>query len=191
MPTNVEIKARLRNLRRHGARAAAISALSAQICYQHDTFFNVPNGLLKLREQTDTCGGELIFYQRDNTAGPRPSVYSVSKCEDPGLLRTFLAYALGVRGEVRKRRIVYLAGQTRIHFDQVEDLGAFMELEVVLRQQQTWEEGRIIAQQIMKQLEISEHDLIPNTYCTSICSPYHARDRALKNYDNLAESKLP
>jgi len=41
-----------------------------------------------------------------------------------------LGQALGIKGVVRKRRMVYMIGQTRVHLDQVEGLGEFMELEV-------------------------------------------------------------
>jgi len=44
--------------------------------------------------------------------------------------QTALGLALGIKGVVRKRRVVYMIGQTRVHLDQVEGLGYFMELEV-------------------------------------------------------------
>jgi len=41
-----------------------------------------------------------------------------------------LGLALGIKGVLRKRRTLYMIGQTRVHLDQVEGLGDFMELEV-------------------------------------------------------------
>ena len=41
-----------------------------------------------------------------------------------------LTQALGVLGMVRKERLLYLVGQTRVHLDSVEGLGDFVELEV-------------------------------------------------------------
>lgn len=38
---------------------------------------------------------------------------------------------MGVLGEVRKRRILFLHEQTRIHIDDVEGIGTFVELEVL------------------------------------------------------------
>ena len=55
------------------------------------------------------------------------------KPSDPESLKSTLSLALGVRGVVRKTRYLYLVGQTRIHLDDVEGLGHFMELEVVMQ----------------------------------------------------------
>ena len=43
-----------------------------------------------------------------------------------------LGEALGVKGRVKKTRLLYMVGQTRVHVDEVEGLGNFMELEVSL-----------------------------------------------------------
>ena len=48
-------------------------------------------------------------------------------------MKTILEQILPVTGSVRKRRLVYHVGQTRVHLDRVEGLGDFLELEVVLR----------------------------------------------------------
>jgi predicted adenylyl cyclase CyaB len=45
-----------------------------------------------------------------------------------------LTRSLGVRGEVRKERRLFLWRHTRIHLDEVEGLGSFLELEGVARE---------------------------------------------------------
>jgi predicted adenylyl cyclase CyaB len=69
-----------------------------------------------------------------------------------------------VRGVVRKRRYLYLVGQTRVHLDEVEGLGEFMELEVVLRPEQSDAEGQAIARDLMTRLGIREEDLLEGAY---------------------------
>lgn len=44
-------------------------------------------------------------------------------------------------GHVRKQRSLYIVGRTRVHLDIVEDLGHFVELEVVLREDEPTEHG--------------------------------------------------
>ena len=75
-----------------------------------------------------------------------------------------LAAALGVRGQVNKERWLYLIGQTRVHLDQVEGLGAFMELEVVLQSEDDPLQGQAIAQSIMDALDLRQSDLIEGAY---------------------------
>ena len=75
-----------------------------------------------------------------------------------------LSAALDVRGVVRKRRSVYLVGQTRVHLDQVEGLGDFVELEVVLQPQQNSSDGVAIAHDLMRKLGILPSQLIDKAY---------------------------
>lgn len=83
---------------------------------------------------------------------------------DPEGLRDVLSATLGLRGTIRKRRTVFLMGQTRVHLDEVEGLGAFVELEVVLRPEQDAGDGRAIAGQLMAQLGLSPDQLIDKAY---------------------------
>ena len=108
--------------------------------------------------------GELIYYQRADTAGPKTSNYLIARTPEPDTLRATLSAALGVRGVVRKERWLYLVGQTRIHLDQVEGLGAFLELEVVLGPDDTPEHGQVIAERLMQQLGVQPADLIDVAY---------------------------
>jgi len=79
-------------------------------------------------------------------------------------LREVLSRALGVRAILRKKRSVYFHGQTRIHFDEVEQLGSFIELEVELQPHQTVEEGTAIARELIARLKIEIEDFVPVAY---------------------------
>jgi adenylate cyclase class IV len=163
MPTNIEIKARVANPEALERAVATLGANGPEILVQEDTFFATPRGRLKLRLLAPDRG-ELILYSRAEGSDPRPSDYTLAPTADPGALLRILAATLTVLGVVRKTRRLYLAGQTRIHLDEVEGLGSFMELEVVLREGQTDADGAAIARDLMQRLGIAGADLLDRTY---------------------------
>ncbi len=132
MARNIEIKARVASLAAVESLAAALSGKEPVAIAQDDTFFACPDGRLKLRAFSDGTG-ELIFYRRADDTGPKESFYVISPTSSPDTLRDALGLAYGVIGRVRKQRLLFMAGRTRIHLDRVEGLGEFLELEVVLR----------------------------------------------------------
>jgi predicted adenylyl cyclase CyaB len=163
MPTNIEIKARASAWDRQHRLAQQLCGSSAQRIAQEDVFFHAQSGRLKLRIFSPATG-ELIRYSRPDIFGPKLSDYAISRTDDPAGLRRVLAAALGIRGVVRKQRDLYLTGQTRIHFDNVEGLGQFIELEVVLQDSQRREDGVQIAEDLMGGLEIRPDDLVEGAY---------------------------
>jgi len=163
MGHNVEIKARARDFEAQRQRAEALASGSAGHLVQEDTFFNVPAGRLKLRKLGDGSA-ELIQYDRDDSPGPKESRYVVFRTTDPGGLKEVLTRALGIRAVVRKRRTVYFFGKTRIHLDQVEGLGSFIELEAVLDAGQDIQYGNAVAAELMLKLEIEKEDLVAGAY---------------------------
>ena len=163
MPRNVEIKARIRDRAALDRAVAAIADGPAERLEQQDTFFDCPTGRLKLRRFADGSG-ELISYRRADADGPRESRFAKVPAPDPAALAELLADALGTAGVVRKRRDLYWHGQTRIHLDEVEGLGQFVELEVVLDDGQTAAEGEAIARELMTRLGIGEEDLVAVAY---------------------------
>ena len=163
MARNIEIKAKVNDLEKQTAKVKLLCDSGPHQLYQEDTFFHVPSGRLKLREFGDGSG-ELIQYNRPDSAVPVPSDYFIYPTKNPVVLKEVLTNALSVRAVVRKNRDVYMIGQTRIHFDRVEGLGRFIELEVVLKRDGDTDTGMIIAENLMKQLYIKEYDLITSVY---------------------------
>ncbi|MEE2780999.1 MAG: class IV adenylate cyclase [Planctomycetota bacterium] len=162
MGRNIEIKAEARNFSRQQLLAEAAASCEGKFT-QRDTFFAVERGRLKVRAFADGTG-ELIYYHREDASGPRPSDYTINKTTSADSLRNILAEILPVVGEVIKQRALFLAEQTRIHFDRVQGLGEFIELEVVLRDGQKACEGEAIAIEWMERLEITQADLLSDAY---------------------------
>src|SRR5260221_4636980 len=128
MARNIESKARIESVDSLLRLVRAIADGGPTEIFQDDTFFRCPNGRLKLRAFSETSG-ELIFYQRPDSAGPKESFYVISATASPDSLREALSLAYGQAGRVRKQRTLFMAGRTRIHLDRVEGLGDFLELE--------------------------------------------------------------
>jgi adenylate cyclase class IV len=167
MPANIEIKARVQDFARLKAQAESLSDSPVQVIPQVDTFFHIPQGRLKLRELAPDHA-QLVWYTRADDTGPKRSDYHIYDTGDPEQLKSTLALALGVRGVVKKIRYLYLAGQTRIHLDDVQGLGYFMELEVVMRPDQSDAEGQVIAEDLMEKLGIAPGDLLDGAYMDMI-----------------------
>ncbi len=165
MKRNVEVKmaltdqqfARTRDLARQLATEPPLPLK------QRDVFYRTAGGRLKLRHFADGSA-ELIGYRRPDESGCRTSQYVRATVADPQALDAALNMTLGTVGEVVKDREVLIVDQTRVHLDRVQGLGTFLELEVVLTDDQTPEEGQIIARHILAQLELADQPTIAGAY---------------------------
>jgi predicted adenylyl cyclase CyaB len=163
MPRNIEIKARIPSVQSLIPIAAAIANEGPVEIIQDDTFFACDNGRIKLRAFSET-EGELIFYRRADQQGPKESFYVRSPTASPTTLREALSLAYSQAGRVQKHRTLFLVGQTRVHLDQVKDLGHFIELEVVLHEGESTELGIAQAHNLMAKLGVDASQLIEGAY---------------------------
>ena len=132
---NVEQKFRCGDLEVARATALAAGAALVETMSQRDVYFHVERGRLKLRMiESDVHGtsSELIAYNRPDGEGERACNYQIVEVSDPHGVEALLAMALSVRAMVSKRRRLLLSGNLRIHLDEVEGLGSFVEFEAVL-----------------------------------------------------------
>src|SRR5262245_65620378 len=163
MARNVEIKARIQSIEALAERVSAIADEGPIEMLQDDTFFACERGRIKLRAFSAT-EGQLIFYQRQNQTGPKESSYIISPIAAPDSLREALSLAYGQVGRVRKHRTLYLVGRTRVHLDRVEDLGDFLELEVVLAGEESADVGVKEARALMTALGLADSQLVDGAY---------------------------
>lgn len=128
---NVELKARDSEPDATAARCHALGAEDRGVLVQRDTYFAGRDGRLKLREQGED-GSELIAYRRPDSREPEGSTYVRAAAGEPELLREALEAALGTIVVVSKRRRLFIWENVRIHLDDVDGLGTFLELEAIV-----------------------------------------------------------
>lgn len=97
--------------------------------HQVDTYFNINSGRLKLRE--GNIENALIHYERENTAGAKSSHVLLYNHQPDKTLKEILVKMLGIKAVVDKRRKIYFISNVKFHFDTVEGLGTFVEVEAI------------------------------------------------------------
>jgi predicted adenylyl cyclase CyaB len=160
---NVEVKARASDFAVQRRRAVELAGGPPEVLHQEDTFFRSRRGRLKLRRFSDNAG-ELIHYEREDAEGPSESRYMIVPTSEPVVLRCALSKALGTLGTVVKRRELFLVEGTRIHLDEVEGLGEFLELEAVLGPGESRKSGEERVRKLSAALCIDDSDLIDSAY---------------------------
>ena len=160
---NIEIKARTTKHTFIREVLHAMPSVFKGTDYQRDTYFNVPQGRLKLRD--GNIEKALISYNRNDQAGPKKSDYRLHHCSDPETLRECLTHSLGVLVDVKKVREIYYVDQVKVHLDVIDGLGQFVEIEVRDETDQADEQMMlVVCRFFMAQFGIDQSDLIENSY---------------------------
>jgi predicted adenylyl cyclase CyaB len=159
---NLEAKFPLRDLVQARERAEAIGFGYRAILIQCDTFFATHHGKLKLREEA--AGAWLIHYRRAHDETLQLSNYSIAPVTDPVRTRAILEAALGFMAQVRKRRILMLRDNIRLHLDDVEELGKFGEIEAVVAEDENPEVYRPAVAKILAALGVARENLLSASY---------------------------
>ncbi|MBC7890386.1 MAG: class IV adenylate cyclase [Ferruginibacter sp.] len=126
---NIEFKATTNKLAELEAVLQHCNPLFVGEDHQVDTYFNVPYGRLKLRE--GNIENALIHYERLNIAGSKSSQVLLYQHQPGSALKEILVNSLGVKTVVDKKRRIYFVDNVKFHFDTVKDLGSFVEVEAI------------------------------------------------------------
>jgi homotetrameric cytidine deaminase len=151
------------------SRALAAGARDHGVLRQRETYFAVARGRLKLREE-EPGGATLISYRRPDGAAARVSDYRLVPVADADGLRAALAEACGVRVEVRKHRRLLLWETVRIHLDEVEGLGGFLELEAVAAPGSDLQRERAQVAHLRDALQIGDDALREGSYADAVAA---------------------
>src|SRR5688572_29634364 len=114
---NIEIKARTTDADYVRTYLKKHNAVYKGLDEQTDTYFNTPNGRLKLRE--GNIENNLIYYERTNQAGPKSSHFHLVKVPDAAGLKEVLTKSMGIKVVVKKSREIYYIGNVKFHIDEV------------------------------------------------------------------------
>lgn len=160
---NIEIKARYDKHKEMRSYLQSNDARFEGIDKQIDTYFNCPNGRLKLRE--GNIENNLIFYQRDDTARPKESDIQLHPVQQSKTLKKVLTESYGVDVIVQKKREIYFIENVKFHLDVIESLGKFAEIEAIDETGSIGEEQLSKQCQLyMKALQISPNMLVAESY---------------------------
>jgi len=160
---NIELKARLHDLPAARRVAETLATQRLGIQEQIDTYFRCANGRLKLRQISGQTA-QLVWYVRPSDPRPKASDYHLVPAPHPETLIAALRAAMGIVNVVCKRREIYLWHNVRIHLDDVEGLGQFLEFEAVLSAEVDENTGRGQLQELMAQFDIRPEDLLAGSY---------------------------
>jgi homotetrameric cytidine deaminase len=160
---NVELKATDPDPGRSLSVCLELGAQDKGVLVQRDTYFRVPEGRLKLRDETPG-GAALIQYHRADAAQARESRYRIAPVEDGQALREALDAALGTLVVVDKERRLLLWKGVRIHLDTVQGLGSFVELEGVAPPESDLSAERENVARLSEALGLDESRVLADSY---------------------------
>jgi predicted adenylyl cyclase CyaB len=160
---NYEFKARVEDLEKYENKLLSLNPVYIGLDHQIDTYFHVQKGRLKLRE--GNIENSLINYDRENIAGSKLSDIILYKHEPNAALKNILVHQLGVKAIVDKKRKIYFIDNVKFHFDVVENLGTFIEVEAIdEKDEMSMEDLKEQCQFYLHFFELSNTQLIDQSY---------------------------
>lgn len=160
---NFEFKAKINEIEKYESKLLTLNPKFQGLYHQIDTYFNVQFGRLKLRE--GNIENALINYDRENVSGSKESQIILYKHEPNIALKEILTKQLGVKIVVDKKRKIYFIDNVKFHFDIVENLGTFMEVEAIDNKEEfTVEELKEQCDKYFNFFELTQNNLIDKSY---------------------------
>lgn len=160
---NFEFKAKVDTLEKYENKLLTLNPKFQGIDHQIDTYFNVHKGRLKLRE--GNIENSLINYERENISGSKISEIILYQHEPNIALKNILTRQLGVKIIVDKKRKIYFIDNVKFHFDLVENLGTFIEVEAIdSKEEFTIEELKKQCDKYFDFFELTINNVIDKSY---------------------------
>ena len=126
---NIEFKAKANDIKALEEKLLTLNPSFIGEDHQKDTYYNVVDGRLKLRE--GNIENALIWYKREDVAAAKQSDILLYKHAPDDALKKILLKLHGIKVVVDKIRKIYFVDNVKFHFDRVEGLGTFIEVEAI------------------------------------------------------------
>ncbi len=158
----VELKARYEDLGK--ARALLAGAEHVGTYRQVDIYFALGERRLKVRIVEGSRAGQLVYYERPDTAGVKESDVLLAPLDDALAVLAILRRVMPVEAEVRKTREIYLYPGVQVHLDSVAGLGKFIEFEKVHETEADRKSARRELESLASYFQIPPEDLMASSY---------------------------
>jgi len=155
-----------------------LSCFYQKTLHQVDTYFRVPKGRLKLREEPSRK--YIIRYDRPDTE-QKVSQYEFYPIDDIDKFKKVFDGALDVEIVIKKERLLYIIHNARIHLDTVEGLGTFLEIEIVINNSKDDENSEEFMEELKDTYYLSQFEKIKCGYRELMIN---SRTKTLEYYTN-------
>lgn len=160
---NFEFKAKVEDLEKYEKQLLALNPKFQGLDHQIDTYFNAKLGRLKLRE--GNIENSLINYDRENTLGAKESNIVLYQHEPSIALKNILTRQFGVKVIVDKKRKIYFINNVKFHFDTVDNLGTFIEVEAIdIKEEYTTQELKEQCTKYFDFFELTDQNIVDKSY---------------------------
>lgn len=160
---NFEFKAKVDEIEKYENKLLTLNPKFHGLDHQIDTYFNVQHGRLKLRE--GNIENALINYDRENVSGSKESQVILYQHKPNVALKKILLKQLGVKIVVNKKRKIYFIDNVKFHFDVVENLGTFLEVEAIdSNEAYTIEKLKLQCEKYFNFFELTQDNIIDKSY---------------------------
>jgi len=161
----MELKAKMKDVKEVKRRLLLLGAQRIGSFHQTDTYFEVPQGRLKIRETERRDNGDIIFYERPDVPNIKKSHVLLIQVQPPETAKELLSKLFPTSTVVDKIREIFILGETRVHLDQVTQLGTFIELELpTTGETEKAEKSESLLDDLRAKLGIKKEDLEALSY---------------------------
>ena len=160
---NFEFKAKVENLELYEKKLLTLNPEYKGEDHQIDTYFNASTGRLKLRE--GNIENALINYSREDLSSAKLSNIILYQHSPNLALKNILSLQLGVKVVVDKKRKIYFINNVKFHFDKIENLGTFIEVEAIgTNNSYSIEELQAQCNKYLQFFELTEANIVAKSY---------------------------
>jgi len=162
----VELKAKVGSLKPFREKLESLNAEYVGTFHQVDTYYEVPQGRLKIRETEGESGAQLVYYERPDVQGPKQSHVFIVELTKPQFMKKFLKSVLRTKAVVDKQRAIYHVVETQVHLDTVKNLGTYVEFEKRIENTpEAIKKAHENLEILMQTLSVKKETLQKGSYC--------------------------
>ena len=125
---------------------------------QTDVYFSSDTGKLKIRKEIDNS--YTIYYERSNIPNEKISTYEFYPIDNYDAFMSVIGKCLCEEITVNKIRHLYIYKNARIHIDEVEELGNFLEIEVVIKTPEDDENAHNVMSELVELMNLNKYEKI-------------------------------